>query len=233
MIHWRIWFASKARQTLPFTGTQEIIHPERSSFRVSRRSGSDTLYGSTWNPLVKLSGPSAMSASSPSSTEGFAWWFVSGSGLVVAAALFSSTREKPPVLFAIGLGLAAGLGLRLLATSFRANRDRRVPWQTGLIVACGFVLSFVPSYQRAARQWNAAVTRMPSDPIAAALLKSAAENQLADEVPRYSISQYLQQRFRNWSPPWPVVMFCAELVSCSLLAGGVAAWHPRRANPAE
>lgn len=182
---------------------------------------------------MKLPGPSAMSAASPSSKDGFAWWFVSGSGLVIAATLFSSTREKPPFLFAIGLGVAAGLGLRLLATSFRANQERHVPWLTGLIVACGFVLSFVPSYQRAARQWNAAVTRMPSDPIAAALLKSAADNQSADEAPRYSISQYLQQRFGDWSPPWPVVMFCAELVSCSLLAGGMVAWQPRRGISAD
>lgn len=154
----------------------------------------------------------------PLSIAGFGWWLVAGSGLVAAAALFSSSREKTLFLFAIGFGLVTGLALRLLATSFSVSADRRVPWLAGGIVACGFLLSFVPSYQRTAREWQRIVSEPPADPIAAAVLKSAAQNASGQEVPRYTISQYLQRRLPGWLPPWPIAIFGAEWMLCGAIA---------------
>lgn len=161
------------------------------------------------------------------SSDRFAWWLAAGTGLAIMAALFSATREKPAVLFAAGFGLLMGLALRLLAQSLDVQNESRVPWCAGLIVACGFVLCFVPSYRRAAQEWNRVLSEQPSDPLAAALMKRAEQAAATPAVRPYSLHQYLQRRLPAFPSPWPAVLFCAEWIGCGLIAGGCVALKPR------
>ncbi len=161
-----------------------------------------------------------MSSTTPKTTDAFRVWLIGSSVLVIAAALFSASRAKPPGIFLLGFGAAIGVMLRICAETLPVIRNSRVIGLTMLLAGCGALLSFVPSYRRAAAEWNTQRVMAPADPMGAAILKQMEQHHPeALAVPPYNIAKYLSQRYFHWPPPWPAVVFGAEWIGCVLLAG--------------
>lgn len=164
-------------------------------------------------------------------------WILISCGLVLATALFSSTREKPVFVFAAGFGVAIGMAMRLLADALNVQRNRQMVLNAGLLAAGGFAICFVASYSRAARAWDRMRSQSPSDPIAAALIKSAEQDAPAIApavLEPYSWKIYLARRFPGRSAPWPVAAFGAEWMLCvgvASLCVGVGKSAQRDAEP--
>jgi hypothetical protein len=174
-----------------------------------------------------------MTSESPRSPDSFPLWLALSAAAVIGAALFSATRAKPPVLFLLGFGAVIGLVLRFLATSLSVARNWRTIVLAALLAGCGAILSFVPSYRREATLWDAARSEQPSDPLAAALLRQAAQDDPAGGVPPFTIQTYLSRRYPTWLSPWPEVLFSAEWLGCVLVTGLCVGLQPFAGRPSE
>jgi hypothetical protein len=153
-----------------------------------------------------------MPSEPPRSSDSFSIWLLISAAAVIVGALFSASRTKPPVIFLPAFGAVMGLVMRGAATSLAVERNRRVVAVAMLLVGCGAILCFVPSYRREALQWNAVRLEQPDNPLAAAIIASS-------PPPPFSVGQYLSQRFPEWPSPWPTVFFGAEWVGCMIIAG--------------
>jgi hypothetical protein len=124
--------------------------------------------------------------------------------------------------------------LRLCAETLSVARNARVVWLTMLLAGCGAILSFVPSYRRAAAEWNAQRAIAPRDPLGAAILQQMGKDHPETvAVPKYSAGKYLSQRYYHWPSPWPAVAFGAEWIGCVLVAGAcVGVWREISNQPA-
>jgi|GEM_PF-5619549 len=144
---------------------------------------------------------------------GWRMWLLVSMIAVFAAALFAGSRTKPPFLFALGFGIGLGIVLRLLAEACVVPRSWRITWAASLIIGCGFLISFLPSYRRAESQWEQWRTAPPTDPLAIAILSQAPPEEVAPP-PRYSIARFLSQRSPGQPDPWPQMLFGAEWLLC-------------------
>jgi hypothetical protein len=166
-----------------------------------------------------------MSSEPSRPSDPFSVWLLIAAAAVIVGALFSSSRARPPIIFLPAFGAAMGLILRWAATSLGVERNRRVIALAMLLVGCGAILSFLPSYRREALQWNAVRLEQPDNPLAAAIIASS-------PPPPFSVGEYLSRRYPDWPFPWPEVLFGAEWLVCIVIAGLCVGVHRSRERPA-
>ncbi len=164
-----------------------------------------------------------MSVESSRPSDSYGLWLVLSCGLVTCAAVFAAARVKPPLVFALGFGLAIGLGLRFLAIWLQVPLDRRVVSIAVLLSLAGFGLCFALGYRRAALDWKRVQgADQQNAALAEALLNSFPEadrHSLPSPELRFNFPNYLSGRVPGWPAPWPMVLWGAEWTACVLTTG--------------
>lgn len=154
-----------------------------------------------------------MSSAPSRSSDSFSLWLLISAVAVIAGALFSASRTKPPMIFLPAFGAAMGLLLRLAAAWLGVERNRRMVMAAMLLIGCGAIGSFVPSYRRAVQ------SNQPPNALAAAILAQAAKENPEAATPPFTVHTYLSQRFFNLASPWPELQFGAEWLVSVVIAG--------------
>jgi len=160
---------------------------------------------------------------------GLAVWGVS------ALAGHLPARVRLLLLFAIGFGLLAGWGSGVLADEFGVRRSRRGAAITAALAVAGLANVAVSAYRQSQEDARATIDRDPQQLTALRVLEGAMEDdpelrrRYHEERARLqpSFPGYLSRRllaFGYVAPPWPAVIWSAEVLS----GAAAAAWMFRR-----
>lgn len=151
----------------------------------------------------------------------FGIWLIVSVVAVLGVAQFSAIREKPPVIFAAGFGLVAGLLLRTLAGLLSVKLTRWVTICAVLLAALGFAASFSVGYLSMSVQWKQLHPAGSENPLAATLLKSFPDSDpqaILAAQQRFTFLDYLSYRVPDWPSPWPEALCGAEWLLCIVIA---------------
>jgi hypothetical protein len=144
-------------------------------------------------------------------------------------------RFRLLLLFSIGFGLLAGWGARVIADEFEVRRSGRGAAITALLTILGLANVAWAAYRQSQATARETIARDPQQLTALRILEGAMKDDPAlqrryrEERARLQpdFGDYLTRRllvFGYVAPPWPIVIWSAEL-----LAGSVAAaWMFRR-----
>lgn len=154
--------------------------------------------------------------------ENFGFWLILSAGAVLGVSQFAAIREKPPVIFAAGFGLVAGILMRSLAGMLSVSLTRRVTICAVLLTSIGFAVSFGVGYCSMAVEWKKLHPAGAENPLATTLLKSFPNSDpqaILAAQQRFTFIDYLSYRVPDWPSPWPEVLCGAEWLLCALIAG--------------
>jgi hypothetical protein len=165
-------------------------------------------------------------------------WLVAASLAVWGLSVL--TGHLPPrarllLLLSVGFGLLAGWGARVIADEFSVPPSRRLAAIVLLLTVAGLVNVAWTAYRQLAAAASAITTADPQQLLALRVLESSQEGdpvmqrRFREERARLqpTFQDYLADRLSRLGrpePPWPVVIWAAEI----LLGGFAAAWMFRR-----
>lgn len=154
--------------------------------------------------------------------DAFGLWLLLAGLSSAGVTVFASSRTKPPVIFALGLGIVLGLLWRIIAQMLQVQRTRRVVGAAILLMLIAFAVCFGLGYRRAAMEWKQLHSAGVNDPLAQMLLEKFPKSDpsaILTAQERFTFADYLSRRLPNWSSPWPEVLFGAEWLGCVVVAG--------------